>query len=237
MYSCRNKKGTHRAVLRLNQFAKKAGQNNSRPCFFLKCDIKKFFDSIDQDILIKLLKKKIINNYTLWLLEKIIKSFERGLPLGNITSQLFANIYLNELDQFVKHQLRVKYYIRYCDDFVITNCSQSIFNAHIQKINHFLEGKLKLLLHPNKIIIRKYHQGIDFLGYVIFPYHRVLRTKTKRRILRKLENKQGDFKDGIISKESFHQTIQSYFGVLSHCNGYKIKEQIKSLIQGIFMIK
>src|SRR3989344_7466069 len=100
-YSCRIEKGTHRAVRRLHEFFKKESRNNSRPCWVLKCDIKKFFDSVDQDILMGLLQNRIKNKDATWLLERIIKSFPEGLPLGNITSQLFANIYLNELDQFI----------------------------------------------------------------------------------------------------------------------------------------
>jgi len=116
-YSCRNNKGTHRAVNKLNDFARKVSRNNTKTCFILKLDVRKFFDSINQDILINLIKRKIEDKNAVWLIEKIVRSFPKGLPLGNITSQLFANVYLNELDQFVKHKLKVKYYIRYCDDF------------------------------------------------------------------------------------------------------------------------
>ena len=122
-YSCRNYKGTHRAVNRLRGFALRVSQNNTRNCFVLQCDIKKFFDSIDHKILLELLKKKIQDEKMFWLLDRIVGSFSVftgvGLPLGNITSQLFANIYLNEFDQFIKHKLRLKFYIRYCDDFII----------------------------------------------------------------------------------------------------------------------
>lgn len=122
-YSCRFGKGTHAGVWRLEQFVRRASANYSRPVFALKCDVQKFFYSIDHDILFDLLRRKVGDPNTLWLIDKIIDSFEiepgKGLPLGNVTSQLFANIYLNELDQWVKHVLRRKYYLRYCDDFVI----------------------------------------------------------------------------------------------------------------------
>ncbi len=122
-YSCRVGKGTHRAVNRLERFIAKLSHNNNRLVYALKCDIRKFFDSINQDILTKLIDKKIEDKDTRWLIGQILGSFSktpgRGLPLGNVTSQLFANIYLNELDQFVKHNLKVKYYLRYCDDFII----------------------------------------------------------------------------------------------------------------------
>jgi len=221
-YFCRISKGTHRAVNRLNDFAKKAGRNNSKTCFVLKLDIKKFFNSIDQNILINLIKKKINNDSTIWLLKKIIKSFPTGLPLGNITSQLFANIYLNELDKFIKHKLKIKYYIRYCDDFIILSHDKLFLQNLIPVIDIFLENNLKLSLHPNKIIIGKYHKGIDFLGYVSSPFYRTLRTKTKKRIFRNLSHKRIFLQKGIIAKENLYQTIQAYLGVLKHCNSYKI---------------
>jgi len=234
-YSCRTEKGTHRAVNRLQKFARKVNKNNTGNCYILKCDVKKFFDSIDHDILISLIKKKIQDKDTIWLIKKIIKSFftslNKGLPLGNITSQLFANIFLNELDRFIKHKLKIKYYIRYCDDFIILSDNKDYLEKLIPKINNFLKEKLKLSLHSDKINIRKHHQGIDFLGYVSFPYHRILRTKTKRRMFRKIEQRIQNLKQGEISEESFNQTIQSYLGILKHCNSHKLRIKLISKIK------
>jgi len=213
-YSCRIEKGTHRAVRRLQEFFRKESCNNAKTCWVLKCDVRKFFDNIDQDILINLIKRRVKDKDVIWLVEVIIKSFGKGLPLGNITSQLFANIYLNELDQFVKHTLRIKYYIRYCDDFVILSVNKQYLENLIIKIAQFLENSLKLSLHPDKILIRKYHQGIDFLGYVSFANHSILRVKTKNRILRRVNQK----------------SLQSYLGVLKHCNSYKIRDKISTLL-------
>jgi retron-type reverse transcriptase len=218
-YSCRLGKGTHKAVNRLAKFCLKLSRNNTKNIFVLKCDIKKFFDSIDQNILINLIKKKIQDKNVIWLVEKIVKSFKTGLPLGNVTSQLFANIYLNELDQFVKHKLKSKHYLRYCDDFVILGERKENLEKFIKPINNFLETELNLSLHQDKIIIRKYHQGIDFLGYVVLPNHRVLRTETKRRILKRIKNNNLSL-----------QSINSYLGILKHCKGYKIKKEIQKLI-------
>ena len=171
----------------------------------------------------------------MWLINKIIQSFStslgKGLPLGNITSQLFANIYLNELDQFIKHSLRVKYYIRYYDDFVILYKRRKYLGNLIPQINNFLKDKLKLQLHSDKIIMRKYHQGIDFLGYVSFPHYRILRTKTKRRIFRKISQKNKKLRQGEISKESFNQTIQFYLGILKHCKSYKLQQKVKEALK------
>ncbi|KKS16401.1 MAG: Retron-type reverse transcriptase [Parcubacteria group bacterium GW2011_GWB1_41_6] len=233
-YSCRINKGTHRAVNRLQKFAGKTSKNNTKKCFILKCDIKKFFDSIDHDILISLIERRIGDDNAIWLIEKIIKSFsvslDKGLPLGNITSQLFANIYLNELDQFVKHKLKIKHYIRYCDDFTILSDNREYLKKLIFTISDFLKEKLKLSLHSDKIKIRKYHQGIDFLGYVSFPHHRILRTKTKRRMFRKIERRIEQLKQNKISEESFNQTIQSYLGVLKHCKSHKLVCDIYKII-------
>jgi len=229
-YSCRIEKGSHKAINRLEKFCRKLSKNNSQNIFVLKCDVRNFFNSIDQEILLNLIKSKIGDEDAVWLIDKIIKSFLNGLPLGNVTSQLFANIYLNELDQFIKHKLKIKYYLRYCDDFIILDKDRNSLEELTRQINIFLLAKLKLSLHHDKIIVRKYHQGIDFLGYVVLPRYRVLRTKTKMRMLRKIENKQNDLNNNLISPESFNQSLQSYFGVLKHCRGYKIRKEINNKI-------
>ncbi|MEK7630303.1 MAG: reverse transcriptase/maturase family protein [Patescibacteria group bacterium] len=232
-YSCRINKGAHKAVNRLKMFAKKLSHNNRRDIFALKCDIKKFFDSIDQHSLISFIRKKIDDKNTLWLVELIIGSFEKnrekGLPLGNVTSQLFANVYLNELDQFIKHKLKAKHYLRYCDDFIILGENKNYLRSIISKIKEFLAENLSLELHEHKIEIRKYSHGIDFLGYVVLPHYRVLRTKTKRRILRKIANRKREFDLGVLSGESLTQSVNSYFGVLKHCQGYKIRRRIEEI--------
>lgn len=169
-----------------------------------------------------LIKRKIKDENAIWLIDKIIKSFPKGLPLGNITSQLFANVYLNELDRFIKHKLKIEYYIRYCDDFVILDASKSYLESLISKIDNFLQNDLKLFLHPEKVTIKRYGQGIDFLGYVSFPYHRILRTKTRKRMIRNIGRKA--------SEKSFDQTLQSYLGTLKHCNSYKLKKEILEFI-------
>ena len=232
-FSCRISKGTHRAVVRLNKFCNKLSKNNSKNIYTLKCDIKKFFDSVGHKILLEIIKRKIKDQGIIWLIKKIIESFEkdkeRGLPLGNVTSQLFANVYLNELDQFVKHRLKMKYYIRYCDDFVILGENENNLFLAAKRISEFLNSSLSLSLHSDKIIIRKYKQGIDFLGYVVLPFHRIIRTKTKRRVLKKLMKIKEKLENRLISEESFNQSVQSYLGILKHCNGYKAKQEILNL--------
>ncbi|MGD0977279.1 MAG: reverse transcriptase/maturase family protein [Minisyncoccia bacterium] len=213
-YSCRLGKGTHRAIKRLKQFYQKASQNNIRNIFALKCDVRKFFDSVGHDILLEIVRRKVADEKTIWLLKLIVGSYHsvsgKGLPIGNVTSQLFANIYLNELDQFVKHNLKLRYYLRYCDDFVILGESADCLKKIELRISKYLNNQLKLSLHPDKISTRKYRQGIDFLGYVVRPYYVTLRTKTKRRILKKCNA----------------DNLSSYLGVLKHCDGRKIKTSL-----------
>jgi len=203
-----------------------------RNCWVLKCDIKKFFDSINHQVLINILKEYIPDKNTVELLENIIHSFYSesflgaGLPLGNLTSQLFSNIYMNVFDQFIKHKLKAKYYIRYADDFVIVHQDKEYLENILIKIAEFLRTELLLQLHPNKVEIRKFSQGIDFLGYVILPHHIVLRTKTKKRMFRKLKENCRLLLIREINKEKFNQVLQSYLGILKHCNGYNLKQKL-----------
>lgn len=229
-YSCRIGKGTHRAVNRLERFIAKLSHNNSRLLYALKCDIRKFFDSIDHNVLVRLIDKKIEDEDAYWLIGKILGSFSKtpgiGLPLGNVTSQLFANIYLNELDQFIKHVLKIKYYLRYCDDFIILGDDEENLSRLACRVNNFLVEKLKLFLHNDKIIIRKHRQGIDFLGYVVLPYYRAIRTKTKKRIINKIIRRRAEFDSDLIFQESFRHSLNSYLGVFSYCNGYELEKEI-----------
>jgi retron-type reverse transcriptase len=229
-YSSRSGKGTHRAILRLRSFILKITKNNTKTAWALKCDIKKFFDSIDHDILIDLIREKINDDNLMNIIEKIIRSYKKetgnGIPLGNLTSQLFSNVYLSGFDHYVKRVLKIKYYVRYADDFVILDYDRQKLKSLAVILGKFLDENLQLKIHPNKIIIRKLHQGIDFLGYVIFPTHIVLRTKTKRRIFRKIIRRKNELERGLIDEKTFNQIIQSYFGILKHCNGHEIEKEI-----------
>lgn len=227
-YSCRLDKGTHKGVKRLEAFVRKVSENYTRPCFALKLDIKKFFASVDHEVLLNLLKEKIKDEDIIWLLEQIIYSFHsdkgkgKGMPLGNLTSQVFANIYLNELDQFVKHKLRTRCYIRYADDFLFLSRKKEFLYEHIDKLKQFLSNELKLELHPDKIIFRRAEWGIDFLGYVVLPHYVLPRTKTKRRVFKKLKEN--------INSSSFEQSFQSYLGYLKHADAYRITQRLKNQV-------
>ncbi|MEX2405063.1 MAG: reverse transcriptase domain-containing protein [Candidatus Paceibacterota bacterium] len=219
-YSCRIGKGTHRAMDRFKVFSYKVSKNHTRTAHVLKCDIRKFFASIDHVILISILEEYIPDEDITWLLRQVISSFHvhrlgTGLPLGNLTSQLLVNVYMNVFDQYVKHKLKTKYYIRYADDFVFLSEDRGWLESLIPQISSFLETELSLKLHPRKVSIETLASGVDFLGWVHFPDHRVLRTTTKRRVLRALEN------------NSNPDTLQSYHGLLSHGNAYDLQEEIK----------
>jgi RNA-directed DNA polymerase len=231
IYSSRNNKGTHLGVKRLESFLRKSSRNYTRQTFALKCDIRKFFDSIDHQVLLKILGDQLKDEGLLGLLERIIKSFEKdtgkGMPLGNVTSQLFANIYMNSFDWYMKEELRIRYYVRYCDDFVIIDQNHECLSDLIPKISNFLNTNQKLTLHPAKITIRKLSQGIDFLGYVVLPHRIAIRTKTKRRIIRKFTNliRNNDELDAI------NQTLASYKGHLSHAKSYKITKMLDGILE------
>lgn len=230
-YSCRLGKGTHRAVNQLRQLAYKVSRNNARTCWILKCDIKKFFASVNHTTLLNILLEYITDKKVIWLLKQVISSFSPGIPLGNLTSQLFANVYLNKLDQFVKHKLKARHYIRYPDDFLILSEDKQWLEKQVEQVQKFLQDNLKLELHPDKVFIRKFRQGIDFLGYVILPYYTVLRTKTKKRMLKKIKQKNLELAMREISEESFNQSLQSYLGILSHCKGHKINNEIRKMLK------
>ena len=246
-FSCRLRKGTHKAMNRLRAFAYKVSRNHTRTCFVLKCDIRKFFANIDHDILFFILEQYILDKDILGLLKNIVGSFGSfshshecendsksgkagvGLPLGNLTSQLLVNVYMNEFDQFVKHTLKAKYYIRYADDFVVLSPSKSKLEEMLRYppdrthssavragIVTFLREKLKLELHPDKVFIKTLASGVDFLGWLHFPNHRVLRTATKRRMFRRL---------GESPKE---ESVASYLGLLKHGNVHKLRERVRA---------
>ena len=174
--------------------------------------------------MIGLISKKVKDKDVLWLINEILTSFRTnkdknaGIPLGNLTSQIFANIYLNKLDRFIKHDLKIKYYIRYADDFIILNTEKLQLKLKLIAIGNYLQDDLKLQLHPKKIILRKLTRGIDFCGYVVLPHYRLPRTRTRKRIFRK-----------ILKSEVSDQSLQSYLGYFSHANSYYVQQDLRDL--------
>lgn len=211
---------------RFRTFACKASHNHTRTVWVLKCDIKRFFANIDHEVLFSILAQYIPDGDVLGLLKNIVGSFppplqfspskegerRKGLPLGNLTSQLLVNVYMNEFDQFVKRELRVRHYLRYADDFVVLHERKEYLPGLLRKLSEFLETKLKLSLHPDKVFIKTVASGLDFLGWVHFPDLRVLRTTTKRRMFRQLtEENEG-----------------SYRGLCKHGNAFKLTECLET---------
>jgi RNA-directed DNA polymerase len=238
-YACRVGKGTHKAVDRFTEFCRKNR-------YVLKADISKYFPSIDHEILKSLIRRKIRDEKTLWLINLIIDSsnpqepvsnyftnddlfapIERrhGIPIGNLTSQFYANVYLNALDHFIKEQLRCKYYIRYCDDFVVFSEDKDFLHEAREKISEYLIS-LRLKLHPHKCQVFPIKDGTDFLGYRIFPDYRLIRHDSIIRFRRRMQRLQEDYAKGIISLPHIRQSIQSWIGHVSHANSYGLRKKL-----------
>jgi len=219
-YSCRVGKGTHKALDQFCTYAYQVGKNHTKTCWVLKCDIRRFFASVDQQILMDIFARHIHDSDIVWLIDRIVSSFSsgisgKGLPLGNLTSQLLVNIYMNEFDQFAKHKLKATHYIRYADDFVFLSRNKEWLESLIPRIADFLDTKLKLSLHPDKVYIKSFASGVDFLGWVHFLNHRVLRTAAKRKMFRVIQE-----------KEYKEEVVQSYLGMLSHGNAEKLRTEV-----------
>ena len=181
----------------------------------------------------------------MWLLKTIIESYSvtrererertsveprKGIPIGNLTSQLFANIYMNEFDQWMKHMQHIRHYARYTDDFAIVSSDPVYLENLIMPISRFLHDHLSLTLHPKKVFLRTFHHGVDFLGYVIFPHHRLVRAKTRRRMFAQFKIKIAAFRAGAVSKDSLAASLRSYLGVFSHADAIQRAEEIKNLV-------
>ncbi len=281
-YACRQTKGAHKAV----RYLKKIIAPNLS---FLQVDIQSFFVSIDKNILFSLVKKHVKNPEILWLTEKNIfhdptknyiargdlkllqsvpphKSLfgkkDKGLPIGNLTSQFFANLYLNELDQFIKHSLKCHYYFRYMDDLLLLHSSKEQLLHWQKEIEIFLKANLKLKLHPKKQILRPTMTGIDFCGYIIKPEYTLIR----RRTVKKLKTKLWRFNQNILKAlspddlshacdiiftdpfivfdndrftENFRHifsSINSVYGFLKHANCYNLRKTLYEKHFGILKL-
>jgi len=223
-YSCRKNKGTYKAINRFRNFARVVSQNHTRTAWVLKCDIRKFFASIDHEVLFRILEKYIADADDMWLITQVVTSFHsnrgtgKGLPLGNLTSQLLVNVYMNEFDQFVKRRLKARYYIRYADDFVVLHDDPIYLEQILKQMSSYLKDHLALHLHSKKVSISTIASGVDYLGWVHFQHHRVLRTTTKRRMLSRLMENSDD------------ATLQSYLGLIRHGDTFKIKAEIQARV-------
>jgi retron-type reverse transcriptase len=219
-------KGTHVALKRFDYFKRKVSRNNFVGCYILKADIKHYFDTVNQEILIEIISAKIKDGRVINLIRKILENYDsktigKGMPLGNLTSQFFANVYLNELDYFVKHKLRAKYYIRYVDDFVILHKSKCKLKFYKNRIDEFLKSQLKIELHPNKCKIKPLTCGVGLLGFRVFYYHKLLRKSN----FRKFQKKFSKLKDAYIAKAvdfaNLLNFLNGWLGYAKYANTFK----------------
>lgn len=243
-FACLPTKGTLYASNRLEHFIRSSTNNYKKEIYFLKADIDNYFVSINKTILFDIIRRKVVDVWWLNLIEKIIfnnctkncifKSSKQilsripshkslfnakpdcGLPIGNLSSQFFANIYLNELDQYAKHKLRTRYYLRYVDDIVILNESAITLNEYYDSMQNFLKTNLQINFKKSKKQINKTKVGINFVGYIIRPYTKYLRKSTINNIYNS---------DRIL--ESPLESLNSYFGILKHAKTFKQRIKIK----------
>ncbi|MDA3836808.1 MAG: reverse transcriptase domain-containing protein [Nanoarchaeota archaeon] len=231
-------KGTLFAIKRFDYFVKKVSKNgkcngwfdnNQIKGYCLKADIKHYFQEVNHKILLSIISKKIKCKKTMNLISIILYNFsyEKGIPLGNLTSQFFANIYLNELDYFAKHELKCKYYIRYVDDFILLCESKGKLEEWKREIGRFVQNKLNLELHPDKTKIINLSKGIDFVGFRNFYHNRLLR----KRNIRKINQKIKYFNKGHISQENFIKSWQGWLAYSNWSNNHNLKINLSKKIR------
>jgi hypothetical protein len=195
-----------------------------------KADIRHYFPSVDHGILLKLLERKISDRRVLSLLRLILESYAPrpgiGMPLGALTSQLFANVYLNPLDHFVKEELNSRFYLRYLDDFVILDRSQENIKGIKSEISGFLSEKLKLNMHPEKSSIFPLHRGVGLLGFRAFYHYRLLRKSNVLHFYRRLAEQEQAYRTGALSKEVFEKSIAGWIAHASWGNTYKLRMRV-----------
>ncbi|PMK93211.1 RNA-dependent DNA polymerase [Vibrio lentus] len=232
-YACRRNKGTHKGADRAQKFIRRVEAKHNK-AYALKADISRYFSSIDHYILKSLLNAKLQCNRTKALLFYIIDNSPSdalgvGIPLGNLTSQIFANVYLNELDQYVKQTLKVKEYVRYMDDFTIIHHDKRQLHEWRKEIELFLWQRLRLKTNSKTQVFpiaKQNGRSLDFLGYRIYGSHRLLRKSSVKRIKTKLKKYRKQFANGEISLSDINQNIQSWLGHASHANSHGLKQAL-----------
>jgi len=230
-YANRVRKGTFKAIDRFDYFKRIVSENNSKVCFVLKADVKHYFDTVNHNVLLQIISKTIFDKRVILLISKILNNHitleqGKGMPLGNLTSQFFANIYLNELDQFVKHKLKAKYYIRYVDDFVILHENPRVLLYYKEKINQFLTEKLDLELHPDKSRIKTLENGIDFLGFRIFYHYKLVRRKNLNKFERNFNQLKKAYAEDLINREKMVEKFEGWLAYVSYANTYKYRRHL-----------
>lgn len=248
-YASRKNKGQHKALQRFDYFKRKVSNNgkkldgiddNNYVCgYVLKADIVHYFDTVDHNILIDIIKGKVKDDNVIWLIEKIFKNYKnkfdkKGMPLGNYTSQFFANVYLNKIDYFVKYKLKAKYYIRYVDDFVILHNKKEVLKQYKEKINEYLTN-LELELHPTKSRIIPLHKGIPLLGFRIFYYYKLLRKNNTRQVKKNLEEWSRLYGENQIDYEKLISKLEGWFAHAKHGDTYRLRKIIVKNINTLIL--
>lgn len=225
-YACIKNRGMHKACMDV--------QKNMKICeriwgnyYILKMDIAKYFDNIDKQILIKIIEKKIRDRNVQWLISKILyaQKREKGLEIGNYTSQIFANIYLNEIDQYIKHNLKVKYYFRYMDDSILFVQTKKEAKEILIKIKEYLDTYLKLELNK-KTQIFKSKQGVNFCGYKINEHRLKIRDKGKRKLKDKIKYLKKEIKKGKITSKEAHKYLAGHMGYMKIANTHNLEQKL-----------
>lgn len=237
-FSCRKNKGTHKAVAQIQKYARQTSRNFRDDCWILHGDVKKCFDSINHGVLLALLGKRISCVKTMALLKKVIYSYSvgslgakeetdpHGIPLGNLTSQLFINVYLHELDIFAKERLFVKKYVRYADDFMLTFQNRQECEVHAESIKEFLNKELKLDFPDTHKKIAKLSRGVETLGARFLPFYLKTRTKTFRRSDRLFKQRCKDYAENTIGADALNATWQSLMGMLRYGHNIKLANHL-----------
>ncbi len=221
-YATRKGKGTHRAIWEAQAMLRKHA-------WFFKADIQKFFETVDQKILLDLIRRKIKDRGVLALCDKIVDNGGeegQGLPIGNLTSQFFANVYLNPLDHFVKHSLGAKGYIRYMDDFVLFHSRQEALKAWHKEIKQYLGEHLHLILNDKACVMNHYEHGLGFLGRRIYRSYIRIKPENLRRLTRRLRNRWRAWQAGECGEEAWMATLNSYWAYLAYFPSYRLRQRL-----------
>jgi retron-type reverse transcriptase len=228
-------KGTHLAIKRLEKFIRKVSvvNKNTVTCggFALRADVRHYFDSVDHKILLEIIKRKIKDDKLILLIKNILENHKqetigKGIPLGNLTSQFFANVYLNELDKFVKHVLKARYYIRYVDDFIILHKNKAVLEKWKNEISNFLRSALQLELHPEKSRIISLNEGITMLGFRVFYRYRLLKKSNARRIWKRLERFKNEIDKNDITITDALKSIEGWMAYAKFANTHKLRQKV-----------
>lgn len=223
-YACRTGKGTHAAIERARCFAK-------RFSFFLKCDIRKYFETVDHEILKRQLSGKFKDGRLLRLLFRIIDHPVpggvpgKGIPIGNLTSQLFANYYLSELDHFLKDRMAIRGYVRYMDDFLVFGTDKGLLAEHFSGIRRFVGERLRLEIREEVSFIAPVLQGIPFLGFRIFPGMVRLKRENLVRFRRKVKSLENAYLNGALEEERLADSVRSMIAHISHADTYRFRRE------------